>query len=184
MRQLARMVLLLIVAGLASLLAFSQDGQSLGDIARKKREQRQQKDAADGHAAKATKVLSDQTTSGHPGEPAEPASDDPQKKSSSSTSASTHAKGDKVSAEQWKEKILAAKSEIGARQTEIDRLNASVQMAPGNCVRGCVEWNEHQVEKQQKVEQLRGQLDEKKKQLEEMQDSARRQGYGTGVYDP
>jgi len=183
MRALARILLLLAVAGLSSLLAFSQDGQSLGDIARQKRQQNQQKDAADGRAAKPAKVLSDQTTSGHPGDPAQPASDDPQKKSGSATPASP-AKADKPSAEQWKEKILGEKSQISSMQAEIDRINASIHMAPGNCVRGCVEWNEHQVEKQQKVDQLRGQLDERKKQLEEMQDSARRQGYGTGVYDP
>lgn len=184
MRKPGRIPLLLAVGGLSSLLAFSQDGQSLGDIARQKRQQSHQKDAADGHAAKPTKILSDQTTSGHPGDLAQPASDDPQKKSGSSTPASPPAKGDKLSADQWKEKILSAKSEISARQTEIDHLNASIQMAPGNCVRGCVEWNERQVEKQQEVEQLRGQLNQRKKQLEEMQDSARRQGYGTAVYDP
>jgi hypothetical protein len=184
MRQLGRILVLLSIAALWSLLTFSQDGQSLGDIARKKREQSQQKDAADGHAAKSPKVFSDQTTSGHPADPAQSTSDDPQKKSSGSNPASPPAKGDKQSAEQWKEKILAQKNQISSMQAEIDRINASIHMAPGNCVSGCVQWNERQVEKQQQVEQLRGKLDEQKKQLEEMQDSARRQGYGTAVYDP
>jgi len=47
-----------------------------------------------------------------------------------------------------------------------------------------VEWNQHQTEKQQQVEQMKAQLEDKKKNLEEMQESARKQGYGTSIYDP
>jgi predicted ribosome quality control (RQC) complex YloA/Tae2 family protein len=47
-----------------------------------------------------------------------------------------------------------------------------------------VGWNERQREKQQRVERMQAQLQEQKRRLEEMQDSARKQGYGSSVYDP
>jgi hypothetical protein len=47
-----------------------------------------------------------------------------------------------------------------------------------------VQWNERQKEKQQEVERGQAQLAEQKKRLDDMQESARRQGYGSSVYDP
>jgi predicted ribosome quality control (RQC) complex YloA/Tae2 family protein len=47
-----------------------------------------------------------------------------------------------------------------------------------------VQWNERQKEKQQQVERLKSQLEDQQKRLEDMQEQARKQGYGTSVYDP
>jgi molecular chaperone GrpE (heat shock protein) len=47
-----------------------------------------------------------------------------------------------------------------------------------------VGWNERQREKEQRVERMQAQLQEMKRRLEETQDSARKQGYGSSVYDP
>ena len=69
-------------------------------------------------------------------------------------------------------------------QGQVDDLNESIRFAPANCVANCVAWNEHQKEKQQQVERMQAQLEDMKKHLDEMQESARKQGYGSSVYDP
>jgi hypothetical protein len=69
-------------------------------------------------------------------------------------------------------------------QREIDSLNESVHYAGGNCVANCVQWNERQKEKQDRVEVMTQQLDEQQKRLEDLQESARKQGFGSSVYDP
>jgi hypothetical protein len=86
--------------------------------------------------------------------------------------------------EYWTNQILAQKSAIASLKSDIDQLTASIQYAPGNCVEGCVEWNQHQQEKQQQVDGMKSQLEEMQKQLEETQEAARKQGYGSSVYDP
>lgn len=91
---------------------------------------------------------------------------------------------EKLSAEQWKSQIQTVKSNLAALQKEIDDLSASIQFAPGNCVSGCVEWNQRQQQKQQQVDTMKAQLADQQKTLEDMQESARRQGYGSSVYDP
>jgi hypothetical protein len=90
----------------------------------------------------------------------------------------------KVPAEYWKNQILAQKAAIASLQSEISNLKASIQYAGGNCVSGCVEWNEHQQQKQDQLEAMKSQLEAEQNQLEAMQDMARKQGYGTAVYDP
>jgi hypothetical protein len=97
---------------------------------------------------------------------------------------SSPSEGAKIPAEQWKSRIEAQKNAVASLQNSIDRLNDSIHFAPGNCVSGCVQWNERQKEKQQEVERGQGQLAEQKRRLEDMQESARRQGYGSSVYDP
>jgi hypothetical protein len=47
-----------------------------------------------------------------------------------------------------------------------------------------VGWNERQREKQQRAERMQAQLEDQKKRLDDMQESARKQGYGSSVYDP
>ena len=84
----------------------------------------------------------------------------------------------------WVTRILAQKNAIASLKSDIDQLSASIQYAPGNCVSGCVEWNEQQQQKQQQVDTMKAQLEEQQKQLGEMQEAARKQGYGSSVYDP
>jgi hypothetical protein len=69
-------------------------------------------------------------------------------------------------------------------QKEMDDLKESIRFAPANCVSNCAEWNQRQREKQERVEQMQGQLEEEKKRLEDMQESARKQGFGSSVYEP
>jgi division protein CdvB (Snf7/Vps24/ESCRT-III family) len=44
--------------------------------------------------------------------------------------------------------------------------------------------DERALEKLLRVDQMRAQLENQKKRLQDMQESARRQGYGNAVYDP
>ncbi len=153
--------------------AYGQDSPSLGDLAR---QQRQQK-TAPGKDAKTPKVITN-----------EEIPERPQMASSSGTGgrASMLASSNepKQPPEHWKSQIIAQKNQVASLQREIDELNESIRFAPANCVANCVGWNERQREKQQRVERMQAQLEDQKRRLDDMQESARKQGYGSAVYDP
>jgi chromosome segregation ATPase len=86
--------------------------------------------------------------------------------------------------EKWKEQILAQKKAIGSLQKEIDEVSNSIHYLGGECVSNCAEWNERQQQKQQQVDSMKAQLEEQQKRLDDMQEDARRQGFGSSVYDP
>ncbi len=86
--------------------------------------------------------------------------------------------------EQWKSRIQSQKSVVASIQHEIDSISESIHYAGANCVANCVQWNERQKQKQDQVEGLKSQLSEQQKHLEEMQESARKQGFGSSVYEP
>jgi chromosome segregation ATPase len=156
--------------------ARSQDSPSLGDIAR---QQRKQPKATPGKDAKPSKVITHEEIPDHE------ASEAPRSSSGVESSNSTvSADGAKAPAEHWKSQIQSEKGQIASLQKQIAQLNESIRFAPANCVGRCVEWNERQREKLQQVERMQTQLDAQKKHLDEMQESARRQGYGSSVYDP
>ena len=87
-------------------------------------------------------------------------------------------------ADQWKEQILAQKNSLMTLQSQIAELANSIQYAGANCVANCVQWNERQQQKQEQLETMKAQLEQNQKSLEEMQDAARKQGFGSSVYDP
>jgi hypothetical protein len=192
----------------------SQNSPSLGDVARQARQQKQQKDSQSGQstnsqskdgpsngaagasaqspapktagssAASASKpvkhVITNEELPEHTGlstttQPSArmPAENDDQ---------SSH--DEKASAEQWRSQILALKNNIAQMEKSIADLSASIQYAGANCVANCAQWNEHQKQKQDQVDAMKSQLEQQQKALEDMQDAARRQGYGTSVYDP
>jgi hypothetical protein len=90
----------------------------------------------------------------------------------------------KVSAGEWTAQIESQRSSIANLQSQIDSLNSSIQYAGPNCVENCAQWNEAQKKKQDQVDSMKTQLEEAQKHLEEMQDQARQQGYGSSVYEP
>src|SRR5271165_4685225 len=90
----------------------------------------------------------------------------------------------KPSAQAVSNQIRAMKDNIATLQSEINRVSASIQYAGGNCVSGCVQWNEQQKRKQDEVDAMKSQLEQSQQQLEQMQESARKQGYSSTVYDP
>jgi hypothetical protein len=89
----------------------------------------------------------------------------------------------KPSPDEVKSQIQDQKSAITALQSQINELNDSIHFAGGNCVSNCVAWNENQQAKQRQVEDMRSQLENAKQALEQMQDYARKAGFGSSVYD-
>jgi hypothetical protein len=185
MRQICgRFVQLLAVVFVFVWLAAAQDAPSMGDVARQARQQKQNKDAQSktSPASKTPKVITNEEIPEHPEGADEVSSSG--NEAGPETSAPSVAGGAKTSPEQWKTAIRAQKNVISSLQTSIDKVNESIQFAPGNCVSGCVQWNERQKQKQQEVERMKSNLDTQKKNLEKMQELARQQGYGSTVYDP
>jgi hypothetical protein len=171
---------ILVLAAAISFLATiakSQDSPSLGDLAR---QQRLQKASAGVKDADASKVITNEEI--HQNAIAQPAADS---SSVDHRSMPASSNGMKQSGEQWKSQIEAQKSQIATLQKQMDQLNQSIRFASHPCAGPrCVEWNEHQREKQQQVERMQADLNGRKKSLEEMQESARKQGYGNSVYEP
>ena len=87
-------------------------------------------------------------------------------------------------AEQWKAQIQAMKGYIANMQAQIAQTEESIHYAGGNCISNCVQWNERQKQKQDQAEMMKQQIVELQKRLEDMQEMARRQGFGSSVYDP
>jgi hypothetical protein len=192
-------------------VAYGQDSQSLGDVARQSRLQKQQKDA---QAKDSSAQNQNKDAPSKDPQSKDPQSTNPPTKDAQSPKAphvitndeipehvgptgtargpQTYSTPDAVAnsgnrdarAEQWKSQIQAQKSAIASLQREIASLNESVHYAGGNCVANCVQWNERQKEKQDRAAVMQQQLEEQQKRLEDMQESARKQGFGSSVYDP
>jgi hypothetical protein len=162
---------------LSCIVVSAQDDPSLGDLARQQRQQKEQKTAS-GKDAKAPKVITNEEV------PSRPAMAVAAAKGGGPASVAASSDEPKLPGSQWKSQILAQKNQIEGLQRQVDELSESIRFAPANCVSGCVGWNERQREKQQRVERMQQQLEEQKRRLEDMQDSARKQGYGSSVYDP
>jgi len=172
-----------IALSLFALLTKGQDApQSLGDVARKTRQQKQQtKNAPDkAKAAKTPRVITDDEVLHSVSDTSASASSDLPDVAPSQGAATAG----KLPPEQWKSRILEQKNAVTALQDNIAKVSDSIQFAPGNCVSGCVEWNERQKQKQAEVERMQEQLKEQQKRLEETQEAARQQGYGGSVTDP
>jgi hypothetical protein len=111
--------------------------------------------------------------------------------SASGTNSQTHSADEtlsayqqrKFSAAEWKSQIRSQKNAITSLQNEIARLSASVHF-PVSCLWNCPQRTERQIKKEDRVEIMKAQLEQQQKHLEEMQESARRQGFGNSVYDP
>jgi len=186
MRSNRRMVFLSATAILLlAATCLSQDAPSLGDLARQQRQKQAKADPS--KTAKAPKVITNEELPSHSSPAGALAASDTQNSSTGASSGNREtasADAGKLPPDQWKSQIQQQKSQIAALQHEADELNDSIHFLGANCVANCVQWNERQQEKQHEVEQLRAQVEEQKKRLDDMQESARKQGYGSSVYDP
>jgi hypothetical protein len=173
-----RRFLLALMAGtfLFGSTANAQDPQSLGDVARRQREQKEQAAVAQGKDS-ATKVITNEEIPEHT------ETEPPASKDASGVSRVPSSKISKQTADSWRSRILAEKARIKYLQRRIDEVNGSIRFSSVSCA-SCVTRNERQVAKQQRVEQMQDELNQEKKRLEEMQETARKQGYGSSVYDP
>lgn len=164
--------------GLIVWLAALADAQSLGDVAR---QQRADESTRTNHA----KVVTDEDMPSHPNTELsddDDAENEPPDQPAADPDNSAEAVSQK--GEQWKAKIQAQKNTVAALQDQVDRLNASIHFVEANRYSNGVEYNQHQLRRQQQARQMQKQLDEQKKKLEDMQEAARREGFGNKVYDP
>jgi hypothetical protein len=195
-------------AFLCAFLAYGQDSQSLGDLARQSRLRKQQKDAQakpapakdaqtrnahgnetpgtnaaakDARPPKPPRIITNDEIPEHVGPTVNSVRDSQPSRMPDDPPTSGNREG---RAEQWKSQIQAQKSAIASLNSEIASLSESIHYAGGNCVANCVQWNERQKQKQDQVESMKAQQEEQQKRLEQMQESARKQGFGSSVYDP
>lgn len=164
----------------AAALAQDSDSQSLGDLARQQRQQHAK--TAQTKDSKTPKVFTNSDLPAHSDDADH--SDGSEPADTGKAPMPVPSSGPRQGSEHLRSEIQAQKSQIAELQRQIDEVNGSIRFAPGNCVRGCEKWNEHQQRKQQQVEQMQAQLEEQKRHLEETQESARKQGFGSSVYDP
>lgn len=157
------------------LLGSVSPAQSLGDVARQQRQKQQAKDPNAAH-----KVVTNEEIPESPDASAS-SSDDIEVRPESSAPASTTGK---KSAEQWKTEIQARKARIAALQNQVDKLNDSDHFVEANRYSNGVQYNQYQLKKQQEAQRMQKQLEGEKKQLEDAQESARKAGFGTAVFDP
>jgi DNA repair exonuclease SbcCD ATPase subunit len=170
---------------------------SLGEIARQVKLKKQQREAqlktkeAATHDAQAAEA-----TPAPPAKTAHLVTNDDAPEHATVTPVSTHPAGSapadsqaetgdhQAKAENWKSQIMAQKNAVAQLQQEMKSLSDSIHFAGGNCIANCSQWNERQQQKQQEVDTMKAQLEEQQKALEEMQEAARKEGFGSSVYEP
>jgi len=171
---------------------------SLGEIARQLKLKKQQKEAQLKQVKATTSQdapISDPTPSPEPAKSARLVTNDDAPERASVTPASTHPTSEPTetkagnddqlaNAEKLKSQILQMKNAIAAFQQDIKSTSDSIHYAGANCVANCAQWNERQQQKQQEVDTMKAQLEEAQKQLQDMQEAARKEGFGSSVYDP
>ena len=172
-----------VLSAIASfLLAQSVCAQSLGDIARQQREKNKQR------ATTTNTVLTndDLSIAGHS---ADTASDDSQRKKSAkaktSPASGQSGRDEQPSAEELKAAIQDKKQAIAETQAEIAKLQSTVNYVQNNrnIYTNAPEYNEAQKRKEQAVNRLKGILQEQQDELKDLQDTARKAGYGSAIYD-
>jgi predicted RNase H-like nuclease (RuvC/YqgF family) len=159
----------------------SSDTPSLGDVARKQRDKQHDTKKP---PVKATKVVTEEDIPAHPEGSASgeelPPRDGPRSEKSATPSANDVWK----TGDQMKSSIAQQKAAVADLKSRIDKLNASIRFVSASAYANGVEYNKMQARRQQEAQRLQGELDEQKKSLEQMQETARRAGYGSAVWDP
>jgi hypothetical protein len=170
-------------AGLFFLVVSISSAQSLGDVAR---QQRQKQPAKDAHPS-TKKVITNEDIPEHPESAPEssPESSSASGKEDKSKDSSVHPATEFAqSGEQWKAAIQAQKNVVASMQSDLDRLNASVHFVEAKRYSNGVQYNQYQLKKQQEAQRMQKQLDEQKKKQTDMQEAARKAGFGGSVYNP
>ena len=178
-----------------ALTASAQDAPPLGDVARQTRVDKQQPAPSTSAPASATDTASDATTSRAGTQPktshvitnedlpernAAPAPASAPPNRSNLRPAATEIKRP---AAYWKAQAQQLKNSIAQVQRHIDTLTASLHAVLTNSTDEPV-WNYREKERQRQITDLQAQLNDLRRRLEDTQEAARRQGYGSSVYDP
>ena len=160
------------LAGLLFLLISVSYSQSLGDVARQQRQKEQaKKDQA------APKVITNEDL------PENTQADEDSGEANHSHEPVPHHTSSK-SAEQWKAQIEAQKKTIEMLQRQMDRLSATIHYVEANRYVNGAQHNLRQEQKEAEVGRMQDQMEMQKQKLNDMQEAARKDGFGNGVYDP
>jgi hypothetical protein len=157
------------LAGMTLLLISVSHGQSLGDVARQQRQLQQSKKDQ-------PKVITNEDL------PDRQAADDSQKARQNREPVPHHAPS--KSAEQWRAEIEAQKKNIEMLQRQMDRLSGTIHYVEANRYYNGAQHNLRQEEKEAEVGRMQDQMEVQKQRLEEMQEAARKDGFGNAVYEP
>jgi hypothetical protein len=167
MRQTCRNVGCL--ASLAFLLISPSYGQSLGDVARQQRQSQQAK--KDQSKVITNEDLPDRQIAEESGKAAQNREPVPHHAASKS-------------AEQWRTEIEAQKKNIEMLQRQMDRLSGTIHYVEANRYYNGAQHNLRQEQKEAEVGRMQDQMEVQKQRLEEMQEAARKDGFGNAVYEP
>jgi hypothetical protein len=191
-------LLILFAAGVSAcaFTAFAQDAPPLGDVARQSRVEKQPPAQNSSTPAPASKSSSDETTSQSSAQPKTShviTNDDlPEHHAAPASAPAVQNRGNlrpvavyeiKRPAEYWKAQALQLKNSIAQVQRHIDNLTDSLHAVLTNSTDEPV-WNYREKERQRQITDLQAQLNDLHRRLEDTQEAARRQGYGSSVYDP
>lgn len=87
-------------------------------------------------------------------------------------------------ARNFRARILTQKSAISALQARIDHETSAVHFARASVYYNAAQTNTRAQAKLDEIQALNQQMESEKKKLEDLQESARKAGFGNGVYDP
>ena len=178
-----RVFMLLFSLALLSVSTFAIGQEpSLGDVARQERKRQASK-----AANSAVKIVTNEDISSRPEAEERTGTKGGVEKvadTGQGNGASRSQLGSGRGAEEWKAQILAQKRAVAMQQEQVERMRASVHFVEANRYWNGPQYNEQQRRRQIQVEQMQKQLDQQKKRLEDMQEAARRAGFGNSVYDP
>ena len=158
---------------------FAQE-TSLGDLGR---QQRSKQKAKSGMSA--ARVITDDDMPKRPDAPvqSENAKEDEKDERAPNRDSRSPAPNSQ-SAEYWKAQILIQKRSVSAQQEQVNQFRESIHFVEANRYVNGAQYNEQQRRRQIQLDQMEKQLEHQKKRLADMQDSARKAGFGNSVYDP
>jgi predicted RNase H-like nuclease (RuvC/YqgF family) len=87
-------------------------------------------------------------------------------------------------AAQMKAQIKTQENTIAELQSRIFRLKSTIRYADSSLFYNAAAYNERQDDKQHEVERLQEKLEGEKTKLQQLQDNAKRAGFGNAVYEP
>ncbi len=157
--------------------AQSPASPSLGDLARTQRGKQQSK------TVKPKKVVTNEEIP--ESSEAATSSDTPHNDGPHDEASVQHPAGDiSKTGDAYKAEIAQRKAALADLKAQMDKLNGSIHFVEANAYRNGVEYNKRQAQKQQEAERLKSQYEEQKHDLEQMQENARKAGFGSAVWDP
>jgi len=181
------------LVGTALLLTAAAYGQSLGDVARENREKKAAEEssttparvitnkdlpvdsAADQDAAEANSTTDDQANA--------PTADQRRAQLRAAHRSAQQRAAEERAANQWKLQIAAQQNRVAALQEHIDQIRAEMRAEYGT-VQYEPPYSRPQAWQLRQISQLESRLGAERARLAELQESARRAGMHTPVYDP